>query len=545
MRLIIIVVSFVFAVLIVFSDNSTKIYANTSITPTPTIGNPIYGFQIGYSSSSSAKYLVREGEICKLRHNLSASYLGSLTPSKSMLIVKFTSNAYAPLSANYVDCELPSYYSVTDRLDWYLAQPENNGLNVSNSDAIYVDGKTLQQVTLTSTVTASSTPSPTSTVTQVPSSTLTPTAVLGATSTPKPAPPPTLVFYTGDSIDTLQYYAPKKNNICITWNDLIGRIGPYFLPRGKSPIVIKFLEDQTTQPMVVVWCEEAPNHTPEERLSFIIADQPCCYNWNQGILKYVGANMQEVTLTPTPTITNTSTPTPTATETETSTSTATESSTRTPTWTPSKSVTRTPTLTRTVTRTFTTSPTATFGPFVSVGKGVSTLYLPKDGDICYGEYLLGKFNKVVEFTKDLPVGISIRNGGCFKNSSAILGQILRHLNQRGIYYEYISFPPDTGSPTRTLTPTITVIPSLPMVYETGGTGKTKVYAGAICWGDRVDKYRFSVVKFTTELSTPVNPIDIVNGGCYLGVRDIAVEDAFNFLKRRTNYRLDTFLNYPN
>ncbi len=409
MRLIIIVVSFVFAVLIVFSDNSTKIYANTSITPTPTIGNPIYGFQIGYSSSSSAVYLVREGEICKLRHNLSASYLGSLTPSKSMLIVKFTSNAYAPLSANYVDCELPSYYSVTDRLDWYLAQPENNGLNVSNSDAIYVDGKTLQQVTLTSTVTASSTPSQTSTVTQVPSSTLTPTA----------------------------------------------------------------------------------------------------------------------------------------TETETSTSTANESSTRTPTWTPSKSVTRTPTLTRTVTKTFTASPTATFGPFVSVGKGVSTLYLPKDGDICYGEYLLGKFNKVVEFTKDLPVGISIRNGGCFKNSSAILGQILRHLNQRGIYYEYISFPPDTGSPTRTLTPTITVIPSLPMVYETGGTGKTKVYAGAICWGDRVDKYRFSVVKFTTELSTPVNPIDIVNGGCYLGVRDIAVEDAFNFLKRRTNYRLDTFLNYPN
>jgi hypothetical protein len=80
-----------------------------------------------------------------------------------------------------------------------------------------------------------------------------------ATATPKPAPPPTLVFYTGDSIDTLQYFAPKKNNICITWNDLIGRIGPYFLPRGKSPIVIKFLEDQAVQP---IYTNRNDNHDP-------------------------------------------------------------------------------------------------------------------------------------------------------------------------------------------------------------------------------------------------------------------------------------------
>ena len=205
-----------FVLIIGVSLKVSSVKASVNPTPTPTIGNPVYGFQIGYSSSSGASYLPRDGEICILKHNLNASYLGSLSPNKSMLVVKFTSDAYGPLTANYVDCELPVTYSLTDRFNWYLTQL-GSGYNLSNSDAYYVDGKTLQQVTLTisPTLTSTITSTPAASSTDTATNTATSTFTLTPTNTPTSTPTETSTStYTGTP--TSSYTATATNTATST-----------------------------------------------------------------------------------------------------------------------------------------------------------------------------------------------------------------------------------------------------------------------------------------------------------------------------------------
>lgn len=449
-------------------------------------------------------------------------YIGPFIPDSNtyLIVVRFLSRQYPVGMGRYTQCEAPTNVSAEERAEWLMAR--NSNIVRSKVKIYYVDGA-WDHVTLT--------PTPSHSPTQT--NTLTPSL----TPTPKPAPPPTLVFYTGDSIDTLQYYAPKKNNICITWNDRIGRIGPYFLPRGRSPIVIKFLEDQSVQSMVVVWCEVATNHSPEERLSFIIKDQPCCYSWNQGILMYVGANMQEVTLTPTPTFTNTPSITRTATETEP----ATETETSTATVTNTASVTSTATSSRTSTRaaTVTNTPTATpaLVPDKIVPINVSALHIPKAGHICYGQVVGSLRSKVVEFAIDFQTGIEISGGGCFTSKYYSLDQILRYLESRGIRYGYESLPKPTLTPSRTLIPTATIVRYLAIGLNTDGIKSVVIEVGMVCWGAKVGNIEYKVVKFQRSLSTPLN---ITKGGCTYG-QNLSAEDVFNYLRRVFNTPLRGFV----
>jgi hypothetical protein len=374
-----------------------------------------------------------------------------------------------------------------------------------------------------------------------------------ATATPKPAPAPTFVFYTGDSVDTLQYFAPKRNNICLTWNHLIGRIGPYFIPSGKRLIIFKFLEDQVAQPMIVVWCEDATNHTPEERLSWQIQDQPCCYSWDNSVTKYIGSNMLEVTLTPTATITTTPTvtetptvtPTESATETETPSETVTLTVTKSPTWDPSttasKTRTRSPTLTRTPTstatnsstrtRTSTPTPTPKLGTFWQTNGDYVTLFFPKKGDVCYGS-VLGQFSNVtIEYAINYSMGVAIKNGGCFKQDNYTKTEILKYLRSQGINYPAKTFPEPTA------TPTPTIVEYIPISYTSIGKTIFLPTEETICWGVRIGSYKYKVVKFNKTLKSP---IELINGYCHLGL-NISAEDVFNYVKRKTSIPLNGFL----
>jgi hypothetical protein len=134
-----------------------------------------------------------------------------------------------------------------------------------------------------------------------------------------PSPWPTVVFVTGKGIDTTQQYSPKVNDICWTWNHIIGRIGNYYVPAGKQLLVIKFLSNQNQILVNNVACENDAIRTPMERAAWANAREPWYYTWDKIVTYYVGANMEIVTLTPTSTILKTSTRTPRPTGTPTAT----------------------------------------------------------------------------------------------------------------------------------------------------------------------------------------------------------------------------------
>jgi hypothetical protein len=505
----------------------TKVYATTP--------DPIIEYQLG--AELQGVYQPKAFANCWVTSMGNANfYIGPFIPDSNthLTVVRFLSRQSPVGMGRYAKCEAPTSVSAEQRAEWLMAR--DSSIVRSKVRIFYVDG-VWDQVTLT--VTPSHSPTNTSSPTRT--NTLTPSL----TPTPIPAPPPTLVFYTGDSIDTLQYYAPKKNNICITWNDLIGRIGPYFLPRGKSPIIIKFLEDQVTQPMVVVWCEEAPNHTPAERLSYIIADQPCCYSWNQGILMYVGTNMQVVTLTTTPTITTTpmttSTSTPTSTVTNTSTAIATETETSTltstVTSTSSRTSTRTPTRTSSSTRTNTPTVTPVLAPDKVVPGNVSTLHIPKAGHICFGQVIGDVRNSLVEFVSDYSTGIEISGGGCFTKKYYSLSQVMRYIESRGVRYGYLSLPRPTLTPSKTIPPTVTIVRYLAIGMQTDGVKDVILDPGTVCWGKKVGTHEYKVVRFQKGLTTSTR---IIVGGCTVG-QNLSAEDVFNFLRRVYNTPLNGFV----
>jgi hypothetical protein len=497
-------------------------------TPTPPPApEPTIAFTTGQGIDTNQNYAPKANSICwTWNHIIGRIGPFSVTSGKQLLVIKFLVDQSSMVMNNVV-CEesvsrLPEERAswANNREPWYYPW--------SKIETYYV-GSNLSVVTLTPTLVVTSTPTPS----------LSPT--ITKSPTPKAAPNPTYVFYTGDSIDTLQYYAPKRNELCITWNHIIGRIGPYFIPAGKSPLILKFTENQSTQPMVVVWCEDASNHTPEERLSSLIQDQPCCYTWERGVIKYIGFNMQEVTLTPTASITNTpsvtSTSTVTATPSATSTSTVTASNTPWPTATITRSRTSTPSRTITPTRSKTPTATESLGPNVIVPQGVSTLVRPKDGNVCYGEIVGNQVRVITEFVSDINSGIEISGGGCFTRNNYSLSQILRYLESRGIGYNYTSLPKPTLTPSRTLVPTVTIVSYIHIGLQTDRSKRFLAQAGTICWGNKVSDFEYKVVKFHKGTTSTIL---VTNGGCYLG-ENLSAEDVYNYLRRRLNLPLNGFV----
>jgi len=534
MRALICMLLFVLLVwMFTFFNKTEVVQAIESATLTPTIVNPVFGFSIGYASSSGAVYAPKNGEICKVWDDISNGYLSAFRPqtyNKKYLFIKFTSNAVVALGSNNVECEGPSNYSSEDRMNWYTShQTYKATYTTNNSKAIYVDGNNLAVVTLTPTPTTTSTPSSTNTV----------EIVSPKTPTPKPAPPPTLVFYTGDSIDTTQNYAPRKNDICWTWNQYIGRIGDYRIPSGKQALVIKFLTDQTVLLVNNVICENSDTRTPEERASWLNYREPWYYPWNKIVTYYVSDSMEIVTLTATPTVTNTGTATGTATQTQTST--VTETETRTETITPTATVTSTQTRTKTPTPTVTITSTPTITPALMPDKlvpvNVSTLHIPKSGHICYGHVIGELRNRIVEFVSDYQYGIEISGGGCFTSKYYTLSQVMRYLESRGIRLSYESLPRPTLTPSRTLPPTATIIKQLLIGLSTDRVKSILVQAGTVCWGERIGNMELKVVRFQKNLTSP---IFIYRGGCSFG-QNLSAEDVFNYLKRNGNSPLNGFV----
>jgi hypothetical protein len=352
-------------------------------------------------------------------------------------------------------------------------------------------------------------------------------ASVSITPTPKPAPDPIVIFSTGESIDTTQNYSPKTNDICWTWNHIIGRIGNYFIPSGKQLVVIKFVTDQNTILVNNVACENDISRTPEERASWAHAREPWYYTWDKIVTYYVGANMQVVTLTPTLT--------PTATETETATASMTITGTNTVTRTPSATRTRTRTATRVLTRTPTV--TAPIKPSEVFPANVSGFWIPKKGDVCYGEIVGNLNNSIVEFIVDYQIGIRVRNGGCFSKSDYTLGDILRYLNLRGIRYKFESLPKPTLTPSQTLVPTVTIVPFIPVTVNITGKESLVIKPGTICWGREVSSYEYKVVKFHRKLA---KPIEVLVGGCHFGF-GYSAEDVYNYLRRTSKIPLNGFV----
>lgn len=178
---------FLFVFFIGLKSSSTGVSANEVVTPTPTIGNPNFVFNIGYASSSRAAYAPRKGEICKIWSDNSSGYFGAIRPgnyNKAYLFTKFTSDSVVSLEANNVECEFSSEYSSEDRLNWYTThQTYKATYTINNSKAVYVDGASLSIVTLTNTVTPSITPTSTVTETPTPTSAATPNVTDTSTAT--------------------------------------------------------------------------------------------------------------------------------------------------------------------------------------------------------------------------------------------------------------------------------------------------------------------------------------------------------------------------
>jgi hypothetical protein len=388
-------------------------------------------------------------------------------------------------------------------------------------------GLIIPTITVSNTKTASRTPRPTGT--------FTPTAI--------PAPWPTIIFTTNDNDSSTYFFTPQRNELCSTWHPGVGRLGPINIPDGKGLMIVKFLEDQDTIPVNVTWCEASSDITPEERVSFHIADQPNVNSWNNSVWFYIGKGMSIVTLTPTPTVTTTpsSTVLVSATSTATETMTETSTSTRSPTFFASATSTKSPTmtytasLTRTSTSTSTRSSTPTVTPVLAPDKivpsNVSTLHLAKAGHICYGQVVGGNKNSVVEFVSDYSTGIEISGGGCFTQKYYSLNQVMRFLESRGIRYGYVSLPRPTLTPSRTLSPTITIANNLVISIGVDGVKDVLISEpGTVCWGKKVGNAEYKVVRFQKVSAIPVR---VVSGGCTVG-QNLSAEDVFNYLRRVRN-----------
>ena len=520
--------------LFVFSFIYSRVFAATP--------DPIIEYQLG--AELQGVYLPKAYSNCWVTSMGNQNYyIGPFIPDSNthLTVVRFLSKQSPVGMGRYAKCEAPTNVSAEERAEWIMAR--DSSINRSKVRIYYVDG-TWDQVTLT--VTPSHSPTYTNSPTST--STLTPSQ----TPTPKAAPWPTKIFYTGDSVDTIQYYAPKKNELCLTWNPYTGFIGPYSIPSGKNFLIVKFTENQTSQSMRIVWCEDASNHTPEERLSFTIQDQPCCYFWDRSVIKYIGSNMTEVTLTSTPTVTqtpnvtvtysptHTETATRTSTETDTATITATVTATSTKTKTSTPTVTNTRTVTNSVTRTRTSTSTVTpvLAPDKIVPSNVSTLHIAKAGHICYGQVIGGTKNVIVEFVAGYSTGIEIIGGGCFTQKYYSLSQVMRYLERNGIRYSYVSLPRPALSPSRTIQPTVTIVRYLAISMRTEGSIDFLVTEpGTVCWGAKVGSEEYKVVRFQKSMTSTVR---ITSGGCNVG-QSLSAEDVFNYLRRVKNTPLNGFM----
>lgn len=465
-------------------------------------------------------------------------YIGPFIPDPNthLIVVRFLSRQTPVGMGRYTKCEAPTNVSAEQRAEWLISR--DSSINRSKVKIYYVDGS-WDQVTLTVTPSHSvtSTSSPTSTRTSSPT----------FTPTPIPAPDPIMVFTTGYQVDSNQIYAPRKNDICWTWNHIIGRIGDYWVPSGKQLLVIKFLDDQPNITVNNVICENHLSRTPEERASWAHARESAYYPWSKIVTFYVTGNMIESTLTSTPTITltpsqthvpsatNTVTITPSSTLTTTSTSspssTITKTSTRT--FTSTKTKTRTSSPTRTSTRT----PVPVLEPDKSVPATVSMLHIPKKGDICFGEFVEGKRNSVVEYTANYSTGVEISGGGCFTKGYFNLSQVLRYLEGKGLTYGYVSLPKPTLTPSKTLPPTATIVSYLAIGIDISGTKEVMIDDGLVCWGRKVGNYEYKSVRFSKNQS---GFIRVISGGCTIG-QNFSAEDVYNYLRRTSRIPLNGFL----
>jgi len=271
------------------------------------------------------------------------------------------------------------------------------------------------------------------------------------------------------------------------------------------------------------------------------------------------------TVTPTPTFTLTATASNTATITPTSSSTLTPTSSNTATITLTSSSTPTASITKSPTKTFTRSPRPTKTqvppaiPDWETGDGVSTLFVPMEGDICFGD-VDGNSNVIVEFTESYNYGIIVANGGCYISGLYNLFAVYSYQSSLAKNYGLKSLPvwkasptatktftltpsltktltstptqtpTTTPSPTVTNTPTITVIPSFRVDWTCTGTVKVKAFAGTVCAASAVlykgTTYNNVVVEFTEDMEIA----DITNGRCYSNGADST--DVFNYLIRQ-------------
>ena len=418
---------------LIFSSKSNAANAQ-EVTGIYTIPAPVYVFQIGYASSSGAMYLPRKNEICKLRHGMNNSYLGSFTPVNSMLIIKFTSDSVIPLAANYVECEMATNVTAEERLSWYFTQPGYSGLNLSNSQAIYVDGQTITTVTLTPTytnsptatitptVTNTATRSSTNTVTPSVTESLSPTEEETITSTPTTircnyGTKPIFCTLTPSNTRTKsRTRTPSSTRMFSPTNT--PTLGPDFTV-GKynwkmvlpAPGLLCYGEKIGDMFNVVVYYTD---YSPIGVGTYVRGGG--CFNTNTysyaeiyEYLKARGINY-EFRILPTPLNTPVNTRVPTQ--------------TRTPSITPIP--------TRTVLSNF---------PITYYGGG--TWYpIPALGTICWGEKIGPFSEKVVRFSQDFTSGIRITNGGCHYGYGYSAEDVYYYLIRRTNYRVtgYLDYP---------------------------------------------------------------------------------------------------------
>ena len=264
-------------------------------------------------------------------------------------------------------------------------------------------------------------------------------------------------------------------------------------------------------------------------------------------------NPRVFTSTRTRTFTKSPTSTKTGTKTRTGTPTQTETATPTITLTSSKTATRTKSPTRTARPSNT--PIVLMNDF-NIKEGVTGLFKPYDGDICWGVEVAGLTEVVVEFTQNYSRGIPISGGGCITDGSITAIQLRSSLRTMGKDYEIKTLPiwvptksptltetftptltnsktptnTPTNTPTQTrtptLSPTVTVISELPIDWETS-SGIFQPFPGTICAGEQVGEFYYEVVEFMDEYAE----MNLINGWCYIG-GEFTAEDILNFLQRQ-------------
>ena len=265
------------------------------------------------------------------------------------------------------------------------------------------------------------------------------------------------------------------------------------------------------------------------------------------------------------TATSSSTRTLTPTSTSTATRTLTPTETNTATITPTSSLTPTASTTKSPTKTFTRSPRPTKTqipatiPDWETGSGYTTLFVPMEGDICYGT-VDDNVNVIVAFTESYNYGIKVSSGGCYISGMYDLFTVYSYQSSLGNSFGLKSLPvwkasptitktytltpsltstptltktmtpTTTPSPTVTNTPTITVIPSFRIDWSFTGTQKVKAFAGTVCAATIVfykgTTYNNVVVEFTEDMEVA----DITDGRCYSNGSDST--DVLNYLIRQ-------------